>query len=103
MTISKYYILPVLTLGLLLTTLLINEYRFEIFGITPGYAPNNFGFNIFFFLPSTLVLLICSIIVLIRSPDNKNQKAKLFSILIISPILILWAWQIIRMLIIFNY
>jgi hypothetical protein len=33
--------------------LTINFFRRELFGIVPGYAPHNFGFNAFFFIPLT--------------------------------------------------
>jgi len=103
MTINKYYILPIFATGLLITTLIINEFRFGLFGIMPGYAPHNFGFNMFFFLPSTIVSLVCAIIVLIRRPQIENKKTKLYSVLLVIPIFMLWTWQLIRMSKILNY
>jgi len=103
MKINKYYILPTFSLILLIITLIINELRFELFEIRPGYAPHNFGFNIFFSLPSTFLSLICSIIVIVRKTDTKNKKSKFYSCLIVSPIILLWIWQIIRFSIAMNY
>ena len=103
MKINRYYILPIFTIGLLLTTLIINEFRFELFGIRPGYAPHNFGFNMFFFLPSTLICLICALYVVLRKPNNEIRNSKFYSIVMVSPILILWIWQIIRFTIAMNY
>ena len=103
MKFNKYYILPIFATGLLLITLMINECRFELFGIRPGYAPHNFGFNIFFFFPSTLISLICALTVLVRKPNIEIKKAKFYSVLLVLPILILWIWQVIRMSIVMNY
>jgi len=103
MKIKRYYILPIFAIGLLATTLIVNEFRFELFGIRPGYAPHNFGFNMLFFLPSTLLCLICAFYVVLRKPNDENKRAKLYSIFIVSPILILWIWQVIRFTITMNY
>lgn len=102
MKLKKYYILPIFAIGLLVITLIVNEYRFELFGIRPGYAPHNFGFNMFFFLPSTLISLVSALIVLVRKPIIENKRVKLYSILIVSPIYLLWIWQIIRMTMVLN-
>ncbi len=45
------------SLGILIVTLVINEYREPLFGIKKGYAPHNFGFNFMFFLPSMLIAI----------------------------------------------
>lgn len=42
------------SLGILILSLVINEFREPLFGIKKGYAPHNFGFNFLFFLPSML-------------------------------------------------
>jgi len=102
MTIKKYYILPIFAIGLFLITFVINEFRYELFGIRPGYAPHNFGFNMLFFLPSTVISLICALIVLIRKSKQEIPKAKFYSILIVVPILIMWIWQIVRKILVMG-
>jgi len=103
MSFNKYYILPILAIGLLIITLFINTYRYELFDIKQGYAPYNFGFNIFFFFPSTVLSLIFAIFVVFRKSNPENKKAKLYSIILVSPIFILWIWQIMRFYLAMNY
>jgi len=74
-----------IALILLVIVLTVNEFRWELFEIRPGYAPHNFGFNIFFFVPATVIILYLALVVVIRNPKPENRKAKLYSILIVSP------------------
>lgn len=46
--------------SLFVLLLTLNYFRLELLGIVPGYAPHNFGFNILFFLPTLIVILIIS-------------------------------------------
>ena len=58
----------------------ISVYRYEFFGIEPGYAPHNFGFNVTYILPSILIILILCLFVLLRTLiywnryTNKTKK-----------------------------
>ncbi|MFN6947251.1 MAG: hypothetical protein ACK4ND_20095 [Cytophagaceae bacterium] len=45
------FIASIVALVLFSIALLVNAFRMELFGIIPGYAPHNFGFNILFLLP----------------------------------------------------
>jgi len=99
MKIEKHYILPILSTGLLMITLLINHFRFELLGIVPGYAPHNFGFNMLFFLPSTILSLIGALIVLFRIDKIKIKRVNLIRVLIVLPIIALWTIQVIRILV----
>ncbi len=50
--------------SIFIAVLLINTFRLELFGIIPGYAPHNFGFNVMFFIPVNLFVFISCFVIL---------------------------------------
>jgi len=72
----------------------ISVYRFELFGIEPGYAPHNFGFNMTYIFPSILFILILCLFTLLRSiiywkKYNNNTK----KIITIGLTLSIWIYE----------
>lgn len=94
-----------LTSFILLTfTLLINYFREPLLGVKEGYAPHNFSFNLLFFLPAILTSLGLGIAVIGRTIKHwkkwNNLSRKLIFIGLSSPIILLFIFQTIRILII---
>lgn len=88
--------------SLLVAALLVNYFRFELFGIVPGYAPHNFSFNIVFFIPAVLISALISYFVagkvLLNWGRLPNLRIKLVTVLMTAPIPILLLVQIVRIL-----
>jgi hypothetical protein len=88
--------------SLLVTALIVNYFRFELFGIVPGYAPHNFSFNITFFIPavltSALISIFVTVTVLLAWRSLPSLRVKLITVLMTIPIPILLLIQIIRIL-----
>lgn len=82
--------------------IVVNIYRLELFGVVPGNAANNFSFNIGFFMPYNLIILIsCLVIITVTFIKwNKYPKIKnrIFSLGLTIPIIILWILQLIWVL-----
>ena len=89
---------------LLILALLINYFREPLLGVKQGYAPHNFSFNFLFFLPAILTSLGLGIAVIGRTIKHwKNWKSldkKLIFIGLSSPVILLFIFQTIRILII---
>ncbi|MBR8538340.1 hypothetical protein KDU71_22405 [Carboxylicivirga sediminis] len=87
---------------LFITAWTINIFREELFGIVPGYAPHNFGFNVMFFGPINLFVFISSFIVLMLVIYNwtnwGKSKEKYISFGISSLIVGFWIVQILRII-----
>ncbi|MFC4634426.1 hypothetical protein ACFO3O_10945 [Dokdonia ponticola] len=87
---------------LLMIALLINYFREPLLGIKEGYAPHNFSFNFLFFLPAILTSLGLAIAVVGRTIKHwkkwgdLNRKLLFFGLS--SPVILLVAFQIIRIL-----
>ncbi len=88
--------------SIFIAILLINTFRLELFGIVPGYAPHNFGFNVMFFIPVNLFVFISSFVILILVIINWTNwgktKEKYISLGISSSIITLWLLQVLRIL-----
>ena len=88
--------------ALLITTLVVNYFRFDWFGIVPGYAPHNFSFNVVFFIPvvftAALIAYFVAGQVLINWRRLPKGLIKLLIILMTAPIPILFIRQIILVL-----
>ncbi|MDF3079124.1 MAG: hypothetical protein K0S09_3013 [Sphingobacteriaceae bacterium] len=82
--------------------LTINFFRRELFGIVPGYAPHNFGFNAFFFIPFNFLLLLSSLFIILRTAslwtDSSAKKLKVQSLGLTLPIIALMLFQLLRIL-----
>lgn len=93
------FALSIFLVGLFVFVLLINAFRKELFGIEPGYAPHNFGFNVTFFIPSMILIMILSIIVIARVlifwSKWTNMPMKIVSLLLTMPIVILQILQVV--------
>jgi hypothetical protein len=98
------FALSIFIVGLFVFILLINAFRKELFGIEPGYAPHNFGFNVTFFIPSMMLIGILSLIVIARViifwGKWKNMSMKIVSLLMTVPIVILQILQVVWILLI---
>lgn len=83
------YILVVIANLAFALIFIFGYYRFEWFGILPGYAPHNFGFNVGLIIPLTFISFACSVFVVIRIFCNwkcrTNKLNKYFSILFSLP------------------
>lgn len=88
--------------ALLFIALLINYFREPLLGIKEGYAPHNFSFNFLFFLPAILTSLGLGVAVIGRTIKHwkkwKNLNKKLLFIGLSSPVILLFIFQIIRIL-----
>jgi hypothetical protein len=82
----------------LVVVLAINHFREELFGIVPGYAPHNFSFNVSFFIPATLVILITSLISIVGTLYNWNKwrslKYRMVPLVLTMPIVGLFLFRI---------
>lgn len=85
----------ILNLVFFILILITPEYR-EYFGVIKGYAPYEFAFNIGFFFPCMFILLIIAIVIFWKTvAENKKYQNKTYftlTIVLTSPILILWAF-----------
>jgi hypothetical protein len=92
--------LGLFTFILFVAVMTINYFREELFGIVPGYAPHNFSFNLTFFIPANFFILICCLVVIIRTLFNWNKwseaRKRFWSLILTIPIILLWVVQIIR-------
>jgi hypothetical protein len=93
--------LAVIAAILLLSALILNYYRYELFGVVHHNAPNNFWFNITFFIPLTVLSLSLSVIVNFRVffnwADKPNKIKKLISLILTTPIIILFIASCLRL------
>lgn len=91
------------SLGILIFSLLVNEFREPLLGIKKGYAPHNFGFNFMFFLPSMLIAVGLGFAVIVRTIKNwktwtdLNKKWTLIALSI--PAIGFWTFIFIRIFI----
>lgn len=94
--------LAIVTFITFLVGIIINFFRLELLGVVPGNAANNFSFNIGFFIPFNLLILLSCLVVIIGIliKWNKNPKIKnrLISLVFALPIVIFWTLQIIWVL-----
>jgi hypothetical protein len=88
--------------SLLIVALVTNSFRFEWFGIVPGYAPYNFAFNFIFFIPVVFTSALVSYFVagqtLLNWKRLPDDVIKLLLILMTAPIPVLLLLQTIRVL-----
>ena len=90
------------SLGILILTLVINEFREPLLGIKKGYAPHNFGFNFMFFLPSMLITLGLGLAVVGRTIKHwktwtdLNKKWTLIGLSI--PAIGLWIFMLLQII-----
>ena len=98
---EKRFMITVSNTILFVVTLLISEYR-HLFGVIKGYAPYEFAFNLIFFLPIMIIVLIIAIILFsktISERKNYNNKICFYSTLLFNvPILLFWSWLLVRMI-----
>lgn len=95
--------LAALSALLLLTALILNLYRYEIFGVVPHNAANNFWFNLTFFMPLTFCSMLFSIAAYIRVLFNWKEKPdsakKIVTLVLGGPILIVMFAIILRIVV----
>lgn len=93
-------ILAIISILLLTIAIILNVFRHELFGVIHGNASRNFGFNLTYFIPLTFLSLIISFIVNFRVFWNWNKrtdlKKKVLSLILASPILILFVFTLLR-------
>jgi len=90
-------VIAVFTFGYFVFVLVVNEFRYELFGIVPGYAPHNFSFNLSFFLPSMVLLLIGALIVVVRFKHKATTRERNWRLVLVSPVIVFWIWQLLRL------
>jgi hypothetical protein len=102
--INSTAITSIVAFGLFILSLIINFYRQELFGFHPRVAGHNFAFNLTFFIPINLIVLILCLTVITKTivgwKTKENKKAKIIGLSLTIPIVILWTLQIIKTLII---
>jgi len=89
------FALAILALLAFIIVTILSVYRYELFGIEPGYAPHNFGFNVTYIFPSILLILILCLLVLLRTLIYWRRylnKTKKIIALVIS--LSIWTYEI---------
>jgi hypothetical protein len=91
-------ILARLAASLFSIALILNYFRYELFGVVPGYAPHNFSFNFSIFIPLTVSALLLSthvnFRVLLYWSDRPNLLQKLLALLLTTPIIVLFFYMI---------
>lgn len=85
---------------LILMIFLIDNIKEPLFGLKDGYAPHNFGLNIFIIGPSMLLSFVLSIIVAVRIIKYwkvwPNSKSKYIFIGLALPAIIIYVDLLIR-------
>lgn len=69
------YILIVIASLAFALIFIFGYYRSEWFGVIPGYAPNNFAFNVGLILPLTFVSFVLSVFVFSRALLNWKKRS----------------------------
>jgi hypothetical protein len=86
--------MAIVTFGLFVGVMTANHFRLELFGIVPGYAPHNFGFNMLFFIPANLLIILGCFIVIARTLINWNHWRKptqrIIPLCLTLPIIVEW-------------
>ncbi len=86
---------------LVLLIFIVDNIKEPLFGLKDGYAPHNFGLNLFIIGPSMLLSLILSIIVIIRIFKNwkvwSNSMNKYLFIGLALPAIIIYIDLLIRL------
>jgi hypothetical protein len=81
---------------------ILNNYRSVIFNVTPGSAPQNFFFNMSFFIPINVIAFTLCIIMFFRTVKYwniwKSRKLKYLVILLTLPIISIWLYGLIKIL-----
>lgn len=62
--------MALVSFGILIFALFVNEFREPLFGIKKGYAPHNFEFNLIFFLPSIAIAIALGFAVIGRTTKH---------------------------------
>lgn len=92
--------MAIVSFCLILLIFLIDNLKEPLFGLKEGYAPHNFGLNLFIIGPSMLLSLILSIIVIIRIIKNwkvwPNSKSKYLFFGLALPAIIIYVDLLIR-------
>jgi len=95
-------LVAIMALGLFLSGLIINFFRKELFGIIPGYAPHNFGFNFIFFIPLNLIVIGLCLYIITKTLLNWNigtdRKEKIQTLCLTIPIIFGWIFQVVRIM-----
>jgi hypothetical protein len=98
---KRLLIWSIIAATLFIFALTINYFRQQLFGIIPGYAPHNFGFNFIFFIPVTVTATLISYFVvgqtLLSWRRLNDQKRKLLTLLLTVPILTLFVVAVFRL------
>ncbi len=88
---------------LILMLFLIDNIKEPLFGLKDGYAPHNFGLNLFIIAPSMLLSLVLSIIVTVRIIKYwkvwPNSKSKYLFFVLALPAIIIYIDLLIRIFI----
>jgi len=86
------YILVVISNLAFALIFIFGYYRLEWFGVLPGYAPHNFGFNFLIILPLLIISSLLSVIVVYRNLSIQNKREnkvdRYLAIAFVSPILL---------------
>lgn len=83
----------------LISILLISYYR-RFFGVIEGYVPYEFAFNMLFFLPSILFIIVVTFITTLKVKTKwrhyKNVRWKWMTISFLPPVVLFLSYAIIR-------
>ena len=83
----------------LISILLISYYR-RFFGVIEGYAPYEFAFNMLFFIPSILFIMIMTLVITLKVKSKwryyKNTSWKWITISFLSPVILFLSYAILR-------
>lgn len=86
--------------------ILLNQYRYELFGVVPGNAANNAGFNMLIFLPLSFVGLLLSVISLtltvVKWKKWRNVKIRIWTFVMALPAIGFFCLLVINMLMILR-
>jgi hypothetical protein len=82
-------VVSIISLILIGAAIILNIFRYELFGVVPGNAPNNFSFNLTVFLPLSFFGLLLSsialIMVFLKWRKWGNKKIRIFTIFFALP------------------
>jgi hypothetical protein len=96
------YKTAIVAFALFAFAIIVNVFRAKLLGIVAGSASSNFGFNISFFIPVTLLSVLLALYVLVRTMFSWRKwaglKMKIVSLGLTLPIVLLSFYQVFRIL-----
>lgn len=92
--------LAILAAGFFATAVVLNVYRYQLFGVVHHNAANNFWFNLTFFIPLMLLSAALCILVNLRLFFGWNERTnlvkKMISLALTAPVLLIFLKSLVQ-------